>query len=303
MRLRVGHLSTLYHTSILMMAREELLDGFGAEVEWSLFGTGPAIVEAFRKKEIDMAYIGLPPAVIGIDKGTKIRCIAGGHVEGTVIAAGAGSPAYPETDKFGEILSCHKIIGVPGKGSIHDLILMDAVHANNVPVEVRNFAWADRLLEAFVHGEVDAVAGTPSLAQAVINYAGGKIVYPSNLLWPDNPSYGILVREDLLSSERAVIKDFIVRHERASEMLRNSRESVAADIAELMGVVDEEFVLDTLNTSPRYCASLTEGYISCTMRLTKRLRELGYIESEIPKEKIFDLSIIREVHPGPDHYR
>ncbi len=41
------------------------MDTMGAGAEWKLFGTGPAIVDAFKKRELDMAYIGLPPAIIG----------------------------------------------------------------------------------------------------------------------------------------------------------------------------------------------------------------------------------------------
>ncbi len=125
MRLRIGHLSTLYHTSVLMMAHEELTRDIKAELQWRLYGTGPAIVEGFRKEEIDMAYIGLPPAIVGITKGVRIKCIAGGHIEGTVIASSADKKGFPEVKSLKEILSQSRRIGVPGKGSIHDLILKD----------------------------------------------------------------------------------------------------------------------------------------------------------------------------------
>ncbi len=303
MKLRIGHLSTLYHTSMVMLAMDDLLDGFPAEVEWKLFGTGPAIVEAFSKGEIDAAYIGLPPAIIGIDRGVKIQCVAGGHIEGTALASHKNASGFPETDDLGDILSQFKSIGIPGKGSIHDLILMDAIRQHTVDVEVYNLQWSDQVLEYFVKGKVDAVIGTPALAQAVIRYADGRIIYPPNLLWPDNPSYGILVKEKVLSSHREHIKEFLVRHKRADERLRNERDAVSEKIAVFMGVVDRQFVLDTLNISPRYCIALTDGYMQCTMRLAERLRKLDYIKKRIPDEQVFDLSLIQEVHPEEDHYR
>ena len=55
------------------------------DIKWSLFPTGPAMMKAFESKEIDLGYIGLPPVMIGISKGIKIKCVAGGHVEGTVM--------------------------------------------------------------------------------------------------------------------------------------------------------------------------------------------------------------------------
>lgn len=73
--LRIGHLSTFYHTSFILMGThwpEEKLD---INVEWSMFGGGPAIVKAFEKGEVDIGYIGLPPVMIGIDRGVPITCV------------------------------------------------------------------------------------------------------------------------------------------------------------------------------------------------------------------------------------
>ncbi|HYQ47831.1 MAG TPA: hypothetical protein VEP69_02085, partial [Thermodesulfovibrionales bacterium] len=75
MLLRIGHLSTFYHTAMLIMADKTLCEGIDAEIDWKLFGTGPAIVNSFEKKEIDLAYVGLPPAIIGIERGVPIVCI------------------------------------------------------------------------------------------------------------------------------------------------------------------------------------------------------------------------------------
>lgn len=303
MEIRIGHLSTLYHTSMLMMARPGILKGFAAGIDWRLFGTGPAIVRAFDEGALDLAYIGLPPAIIGISKGLGLKCIAGGHVEGTVVAGRADALSYPETEDAGSILSNARAIGVPGRGSIHDIILGDLLQRRGSGSRVLNLPWADLVLEAFAKGRVDAAVGTPALAQAVVSFAGGKILCPPHLLWPDNPSCGIVAREDFLRENKPLIMDFLAVHESAATILRNGRESAAADIARLMGVVDERFVLEVLGISPRYCAALSPGFVDCAMRLAKRQKELGYIERDIRREEIFDFSLIREVHPGPDHYR
>jgi NitT/TauT family transport system substrate-binding protein len=303
MVLRIGHLSTLYHTSTAMIARNKILDGFRADITWRLFGTGPAIIEAMAKGEIDLAYVGLPPAMIGIDGGIKMKCIAGGHIEGTVFASRKEARGYPDIKRLSDVLSQFTMIGVPGKGSIHDLILMDALGSSGSSAKVRNFGWSDEVLEAFIKGDIEAAVGTPALAQAIISFAGGKVIYPPHLIWPDNPSYGIVVTETLMQTSRDLIRDFLIRHETASKLLREEREDLSRDIARLMGVVDEQFVSDTLDISPRYCAALTDGYIDCTMRLKDRMKELGYIKGDISQDDVFDLTLIEEVHPGSDHYR
>jgi NitT/TauT family transport system substrate-binding protein len=303
MKLRIGHLSTFYHTSILMIA----MDTMGAEAEWKLFGTGPAIVNAFEKGEVDLAYIGLPPAIIGIDRGVNIKCIAGGHVEGTVISGRNQFKGYYETSSLDEILkqfAGHKI-GVPGKGSIHDVIISECLKSRKLDkeIEIVNFKWADQVLEAMHKGEISAAAGTPALAVAVKNYADCKVLYPPSKLWPDNPSYGILVKNNILVKGSETVERFLIFHEEATSFLRNKSSEAANIISDYVGVVDKNFVLDTLKISPKYCACLTDEYISSTMEFVRVLKKLGYINREISFDEIFDTALIRKIHTSKDHYQ
>ncbi|HET6365436.1 MAG TPA: ABC transporter substrate-binding protein [Nitrospirota bacterium] len=306
MKIRIGHLSTFYHTAILLMANSDTDSRVGAEIEWKLMGTGPAIMKAFGRGELDMAYIGLPPAIIGIDQGIKVTCVAGGHVEGTVMAGKAQWTGFPETKDLGMILRQFRghRIGVPGKGSIHDVILFDCIERFGLEreIEIINYPWADLVTEAVVKDEVSAALGTPALAVAIKRFAGGRLLYPPSRLWPDNPSYGIIVDTGYLERETATVEKFLGLHEEATEFIRRRPADAARLIADYVGIVDEHFVLDTLMLSPKYCAQLTEGYLKSTMKFVTVLKKLGYIGSEITQEKIFSPYLIARIHPERDHY-
>jgi NitT/TauT family transport system substrate-binding protein len=232
-----------------MIARNTM----GTEAEWSLFGTGPAIVNALEKGTIDLAYLGLPPAIIGIGRGVNIKCIAGGHVEGTVISGAEQLMGFPEIDDLDVILKQfigHKI-GVPGKGSIHDVIISEILDRLDPAgeIEILNFQWADQILEAVHKNKVSAAVGTPALAVAVRKYANGKILYPPSMLWPNNPSYGILVNSSLLDTQRESIRNFLVLHEESTALFREKPFEAAQLISDYVGIVDDAFVMDTLNVS------------------------------------------------------
>jgi len=302
--LRIGHLSTFYHTSLLLMAGG-IDDRLGTVVEWKLFGTGPDIIRAFERDEIDIAYIGLPPVVIGIDRGLRIKCIAGGHVEGTVIAGADSLRGFPDVQDLGELLYQFrgKSIGVPGRGSIHDVIVRDCIDSYGLAgdVEVINFPWADLIVEAVRKGEVSIAAGTPNLSVALRRFLGRRILWPPERLWPNNPSYGIAVKEGFLG-ESELIKKFLLLHEDETSFLKRRPVDASKVIASVVGIVDEDFVLETLMVSPKYCASLSEGYISSTMKLVKAMKRLGYIKQEPAAHEIFYTDIINEIHPGRAHY-
>lgn len=307
MKLRIGYLSTFYHTSILMIARRTLQHAIGIEVDWNLYGTGPAIVHAFENNEVDIAYIGLPPAIIGICRGVNIICIAGGHIDGTVLSGKSRFRPFPEIGDLDQILrqfSGHTI-GVPGNGSIHDVIISEYLKtfALDAEIKLQNFGWADQVLEAFCKDQISAAVGTPALAVAIQRFAGGKVLYPPARLWPNNPSYGIVADKSFLDKERALIERFLVLHEESEFFLRNNTADASHIIADLVGVIDQEFIFETLALSPKYCASLTEEYISSTMAFVPVLKRLGYINRNITADEIFDRSLIDRIHIENDHYR
>lgn len=302
MRLKIAHLSTAYHTALVLSGagwRE------GLDLEWRLFPTGPAMIKAIKEGSVDIAYIGLPPAMIGISKGMQIKCVAGGHVEGTLLL---GRKEHSTLDKrgMGKVLRQFRggVIGAPSAGSIHDVIIRDLLLKNSLEgkVEVRNYAWSDQIVVALEEKEVDAAVGTPSMAGVVLEGGIGKVLVPPSRLWPYNPSYGIVVREDLIIHHPQLIESFLRLHRKASRLIRESPEEAARIVAEVLDVVDKEFVLRVMRMSPRYCTSLPRRFIETALAFVPVLKRLGYINGELEKEDVFYTKFIKKIHPEGPHY-
>ena len=298
----IGHLSTFYHTSFILEGTDWLQKA-GLDVTWKLFASGPDMVRAFENKEIDLGYIGLPPAIIGISRGLHLKCIAGGHVEGTVMI---GQPGYKSFDELGDVKKVleqfvGKTIGTPPKGSIHDVIIKDLIGKLGLSIEVKNYAWADFVLGAMTDKEIEGAVGTPPLAVAAKKYAGAKIVIPPHKLWPNNPSYGIVVRNELMQYPE-IIEKFLEQHERASNFIRLDPHCAAGIVSKLTGIVDLESVEAAYQISPKYCAALSKEYVQSTMRFVKVLKDLGYIDRLISEDEIFDYRFIEKVHLEKPHY-
>lgn len=301
-RINIGHLSTLYHTSFILMGTD-WLEKSGIKANWKLFASGPDIIIAFEKKEIDIGYIGLPPAIIGIDRGIPLICVAGGHVEGTVLVAGKDHMPCKEPHQINSTLKQFegKLIGSPPKGSIHDVILNNIINENGLGIRIRNFPWTDFVLEALLDGEIAAAVGTPSLAAAAARALNAKIIIPPHMLWPDNPSYGIVIHKDILQHPDIVMK-FIELHEKASNFIRQNSEEAARLVSGLTGIVDEDFVLDAYRISPKYCAALSKEFVASTMAFIPVLHRLKYISKIIHEKEIFDHSFVKKIHTAQPHY-
>lgn len=260
------------------------------------------MIEAFASGNIDLGYIGLPPVMIGIKNGLKVKCVAGGHVEGTVMVA---PKSYKSFDELGSVkdvfeqFEC-KIIGIPAKGCIHDVIIREMTKDLNI--KIKNFGWADFIPDAIEEGKIAAGVGTPSLATVISDRLDSHIIIPPDRLWPWNPSYGIVAQAELIEEFPGFITEFLKAHEEASNLIRNNPESAAKIVSREVDVISKDFVLKTYAVSPKYCASIPKEYIESTLKFTEVLKNLDYIKGVLKQENIFDLQFIDRIHPDDPHY-
>lgn len=305
-RVRVGYLSTTYHTSFILMGSDWIGKRVGIEADWRLFPTGPEMIKAFAKDELDIGYIGLPPTMIGIDKGLAVKCVAGGHMEGTVLTARKGFKALKEVGTIKEALSQFKgkTIGTPSKGSIHDVIIRHLLDSYELQrdITVRNFQWADQIIEAMEDGEIDGGVGTPPLVVLASRLFGAKLILPPSVMWAHNPSYGIVANIETIRSFQSALEGFLRLHEEACNLIRSRPQEAAQIAAKTLGMVEKDFVLEVYGISPKYCASLSKEYIDSTLAFVPFLQKAGYIHSSLDKGDIFHSSFIERLHPEKPHY-
>lgn len=306
MRLRIGHLSTTYHTAFILMNAKWFKKKIGIETLWKLFPTGPEMIKAFFNRELDLGYIGLPPAMIGIEKGLAIRCVAGGHIEGTVLVAREGFKTLNELGSIEDVL-CQfkgKVIGTPSKGSIHDVILRWLINKAELQndVTIKNFEWTDFILDAIENGDVDCGCGTPPLAVLASRLLKARIVVPSSVMWSYSPSYGIVATGDMIKNHSDVLENFLKLHEEACNLIRRKPHEAAEIIARTIRIIDKGFVLEVLKVSPKYCASLPNEYMKSALAFLPVLAKMGYVSKSLGREDIFKTDMIERIHSEKPHY-
>lgn len=306
-RIRIGFLSTIYHTSFVMMCNNLIEKRLGIQTEWDLHGTGPSIIDKFLKNELDFGYIGLPPSIIGIDKGANIKCVAGGHVEGTIMVALDHFNSYHETNhNIGDVFQQFEdhVIAVPKMGSIHDVILRDWV--KNLKLEgklqIVNYDIADFILIDMQNNLVDGAVGTPALAVFLAEHLHTKTIIPPEYMWPYNPSYGIIAHNSMIEKYPELVEQFLQLHKDACKALRETPNEVARLVEAEVELLKKEFIMKTYQISPKYCAALPREFVDSTMKFVRTLRNLQYIAKNLDESDIFDFSFINKIHPEKHHY-
>lgn len=306
-RLHIGHLSTAYHTNFLLMSEKKLNKNIKKDITWNLYFTGPEMVKAFKRGILDLAYMGLPPGIIGIEQGSPMKCIAGGHVEGTLMVSrqsykGCGELKQNIKGTFEQFKG--GTIGVPSAGSIHDVILRRFIQEFNLEdrITVKNYEQPELIAYDIQHDQIVAGVGTPSLAVYASTLFNSKMIIPPRYLWPYNPSYGIFAHNKLITQYRDIIKTFLKFHKKASQFLRKKPKKAAKRIAKNVAYSNKDYVSSILKISPRFCISLSEEYVKSTMQFVNWLIKLGYIKKKFERNEIFEFSFVKEVHPQNDHY-
>ena len=306
-KLSIGHLSTCYHSNFILMQDDDLKTQLGVEVDWNMFGTGPEMVAAFKNSELDIGYIGLPPAIIGIEQGVPIKCVAGGHVEGTILCA---QKKYKDdrqmNNNLRKVMSQFKgaAIGVPAKGSIHDVILKYYIDKYNLQdeIEVINYAQAELIALDMKKNKLEAGVGTPCLAVFAATLLESRLIIRADNLWDNNPSYGVFFHESLIRKNPELVLGFLALHKKSATLLRESPDMAAKLIAATIEMTTEEYVKEVLKISPKYCIALSEGYVKSTMEFIGALHRLGYINRTLNIEEIFEFRFVEKIHPEHHHY-
>jgi NitT/TauT family transport system substrate-binding protein len=307
--INIGHLSTAYHTNWIIMSNDELEKDLNVRVNWFLFGTGPLMVEAFKKGKLDIGYMGLPPALVGIDNDVPIKCVAGGHVEGTIMISKTKYRTISQLDDdMHETLAQFKgsKIGTPSVGSIHDAILNFYLEKYNLEkeIEVKNYKQAEFIAIDMEKGILEGGVGTPALAVFAKTILDSHLVVPADHLLENKPSYGIFFHEDLIKEYPEIITKFLQHHKKASYMLRENQEKASEIISRTFTILNnnKQYVKAVLEISPKYCIALSEGYLKSNEGFVNTMHRLGYIKEKLARDKIFNFDFIREVHPETSHY-
>ena len=306
-RLSIGHLSTCYHSNFILMQNDDLKTQLGVEVDWKLFGNGPEMVAAFKNNELDIGYIGLPPAIIGIEQGVPIKCVAGGHVEGTILCAKKKYKDDTQMDNnLLKVMSQFKgaAIGVPAKGSIHDVILNFYLDKYKLQgeIEVVNYAQPELIALDMKKNKLEGGVGTPCLSVFAATLFESRLIIRADNLWDNNPSYGVFFHENLIRKNPERVLGFLALHKKSATLLRKTPDMAAELIADTIEMATEEYIKEVLKISPKYCIALSEGYVKSTMEFVGALHRLGYIKRSLSVDEIFEFRFVEKVHPEHHHY-
>ncbi|HEY9207372.1 MAG TPA: ABC transporter substrate-binding protein [Candidatus Methanoperedens sp.] len=298
---KIGYLPSMCQSIYVLKEHKTLERGLGVDaVEYKRYESGPLITQAFAQGEADIGFMGIPPVMIGIDKGVPIKVIASTHSEGSSLIASKKYKNLTELGSIGSVLKQFdgKSIGAPGKGSIQDVIIRTELKKAEVNATIKNIPVASTLPALLNEGQIDAYVVWPPFEMEGVLKGYGNVVIPSDELWPYNPCCALVVTEKFEKEHPDIVQKLVELHNYASLFIMSHPDELA-DAANAELGIDNESALASIQFSPKYCALPDERYINSTMQFVNALKELGYTTNNLTEDQIFDLKYIKKAHPGP----
>jgi NitT/TauT family transport system substrate-binding protein len=101
---------------------------------------GPQLMQLSSTDTVQFAYVGNPPAMAAIDKGTPIKILMALNDEGSGLVVSPNSPAndwtsFAQWAKDRSAAGKPLVIAVPSKGSIQDILIRYALEESNIDVK------------------------------------------------------------------------------------------------------------------------------------------------------------------------
>ncbi len=226
----------------LMAAQErQIFEKYGLSVEWKEYGSGGAVREALVSGDLDVGFMGIPPFLIGWDKGVPAKVAIG-----YVCAPCALVTYLPEIKTLRDFKPEHKI-ALPSPGSIqHILLSMEAEKRLGDPKALDNQLVAlphpDAAAALLVQKDIAAHFATPPYLFQELSQPGYHVVLSDHTAFGNDYSFNVgLVTERYHDANPAGYAAFVMAINEAMTWINEN----TAEAAELLA---PKFNLDAATT-------------------------------------------------------
>ncbi|MFW6321680.1 MAG: ABC transporter substrate-binding protein, partial [Halohasta sp.] len=271
------------------------------DIDAQEFSDGTSIVQAYGSGDIDVALVGIVPAMNVVDRGLGAKVTAANITEPNALmvhedfielwneyeSEEAFAEWESETDETFEF-------GAFPQGSTPDVLLRywltEEVGVDPESVaDITELGGANALFQAIVNDEVDGGSVLePVLTRVQQEESPVELFKPAGEIMPGQPGAVVLMSDDVRESEFA--PSFLEQHVRATEFIADDPDRTAEIVEEGIGIPQDvarealDGPISNFVSDPREIEGGTETFASF-------ITELGQIDSELTTDDIFDYSV------------
>lgn len=289
------------HFQAVVMDRQGWLDDMSADID-DQEASCNSIVQLLVSGKADIGMIGIIPALVVADSDTPVQVVSASSKEAFVVLIDAAFADLFEGDgngfaEFAADTGRPFKLGTYPKGSVSDITarywVNNVRNASMADVELIHLGGPGAARQALLAGEVDGAVipePTPTLIEERTDAPYERVTAVGEFI-PGEPAGVTVVRDEFAAAHPGVVESFVSRHRRATQFIRNNRETAAEYMSEVYG---GESALD-VETARRALESPATNYltdpheiVSGTAVLAEYAHRLGKTDTVIDAESLIE---------------
>lgn len=302
--LEIGYMPILPVSQLFVTLEEGWMDEAGITPDLVQFQNGPAMVQALMSGQLDVAYLGIGPAMVARGRGADIKVVASDIVEQISFVALPGLARYVEGDDvvagfeaFAEAEGHPPRISTFPVGSVPDTVLQywirEQLDADPDIIEPI-YQGASQVQQSLLTGAVDGAAILePVVSTTLARVEGAKVLASGSEMFPDQPGAVLAVREGLIADHRDTVVSLVAAHIRATELLRTDPATAAPMVGAYVGGgrLETDILEEAIKRSQDSFVADPDEIVEGTRVMRDFQSDLGTLEQEVDLEALFDLTI------------
>ena len=275
------------------------------------FQNGPAIVQALLAGQLDVAYLGIGPAMVARAKGADIKVVAANIVEQiSLVALGelasyfASGDAAPAFARFKADTGRKPVISTFPQGSVPETVLQFWLRkqlglsaqdiADNIDIIYQGAA---QVQQSLMTAAVDGAAILEPIVSIVLDRnSEAQVIVSGSGMFPNQPGAVLVVRESLIAERPELVKALVNAHIESTKQLRETPSNVAVAVGKYVGGgrLPAAIVLEALERSKNQFQADPNSIIDGTRTMRDFQTELG-LNVEVDLDSLFDTSFYDEL--------
>ena len=310
--LEIGYMPIIPVSQAFILLESDILDEAGVSAPTLIkFQNGPAIVQALLAGQLDVAYLGIGPAMVARAKGADVKVVAANIVEQiSLVALGELTPYFDSGGaatafaRFKADKGRKSVISTFPKGSVPDTVLQFWLRkqlglsaqqiTDNIDIIYQGAA---QVQQSLMTNAVDGAAILEPIVSIVLDRSPeAQVIVSGSDMFPNQPGAVLVVRESLIAERPELVKSLVGAHIESTKQLRETPASVAIAVGKYVGGgrLPATIVLKALERSKSQFQADPNSIIDGTREMRDFQTELG-LNVEVDLDSLFDTSFYDEL--------
>ncbi|WP_332696996.1 ABC transporter substrate-binding protein [Bosea sp. (in: a-proteobacteria)] len=299
---RIGYIPIIGTAPIFVAHGEGWLKQAGIEPTFTVFESGPNMIQALASGTIDLYVAGVAPLAVARSRGVDIRVVASTATgENVFVAAPALAKFFTAGTSAAAAFKAHKAatgkvarLATQPAGSVPNTVLQywlwEVAKADKADVEVVPMG-IDATQQAVLAGAVEgAIVREPALTIVQTRNPGIKLIAGGEELFPGQPGTVVAASGAFVTKNPEAVQKLVNGLVRAADLLAKSPERAAPHVGAALGkgIVDPALIEKAL-VSPASKFEIDPRKIIEPARAMQAYQvKLGSLEKELPFDGLFE---------------